>query len=209
MLLLALGRVADVLCTCVLTNRWRHRVLQLWALTGEQREQLGGCVARLVFCREEAPLQPQHLQQPGGVEGEPRYCYVFSRQVALPPTSPAAAATGMALATSGAVAANGDVLVVNAGPPAEGPAPQVVHGAKAADATGGLLSAGFAPGDMGVLSVEGRHVNAARVTVAAVTQVRWRCCMGQRYQLCLVEHCTFTGTCCTVVSHRPDCAHLL
>ncbi|GFR43783.1 hypothetical protein Agub_g4899 [Astrephomene gubernaculifera] len=35
---------------------------------------------------------------------------------------------------------------------------------------GGLLSAGFAPGDLGVLGLEGRHAAAARVSVADVTK---------------------------------------
>ncbi|KAG2439348.1 hypothetical protein HXX76_004707 [Chlamydomonas incerta] len=146
----------------------------LWALTGEQREQLGGCVSRLVFCREEAPLQlqpnQQHQQQQGGAEGEGevRYCYVFSRQPALPPMSTATGATDCG--TSVSPAGDGNLQVASAGP-AAAERVQLAQGAKGSDAAGGgLLSAGFAPGDMGVLSVEGRHVNAARVSVAAVTQ---------------------------------------
>ncbi|KAG2453466.1 hypothetical protein HYH02_001687 [Chlamydomonas schloesseri] len=123
----------------------------LWALSGEQREQLGGCVSRLVFCREEAPVLPpqeqQRQQQQGDADGEARYCYVFTRQLAP------------------ALAGCGGVHTADAAP-----GMAAWQGAASADAAGGLLSAGFAPGDMGVLSVEGRHVNAARVTVAAVTQ---------------------------------------
>ncbi|GLC59371.1 hypothetical protein PLESTB_001479200 [Pleodorina starrii] len=106
----------------------------VWALSGPQREQLGGCVAQLLLEREVPP---------GEGAAEQRFVYVFRRHPdAVGPAPPP--------------------------PPPEPP----LEGSTDPDsgAGGGLLSCGFAPGDCGLLGVEGRHAAVARVTVVEVTK---------------------------------------
>lgn len=138
---------------------------QVWAITGPQREQLGGCIAGLRYLRCDG-LQPTDGSGRGGgnsggaaAEGQ-RYSYVFERP--LPPTG----ASG----------------TLPEGPPGS----SCSSSSSQRQAEGSLLAAGFAEGDMGLLGVEGRHVAAARVTVGEVTEVRCQQPGGRPRQAVLV-----------------------
>lgn len=147
--------------------------VQLWAITGVEREQQGGCISRL-----------QLLEARGAEEGPDgrRYIYVFGRPRSHNPrpaaTTPAAvgATPSAAAPQPHATAASGCRSAVPMDTDGAARADPGVQGEPENGSGSGLLDGGFAADDRGVLGVEGRHAQAARVTVLSVTPVGGAIC---------------------------------
>ncbi len=148
--------------------------VQLWAITGAEREQQGGCISRL-----------QLLEARGAEEGADgrRYVYVFGRPRSHNPRTGAAVPAPVAAAPAAAAApqphvtaASGSSSAAPMDTDAAGPADPGAKGVPEGGSGSGLLDAGFAADDRGVLGVEGRHAQAARVTVLSVTPVGGATC---------------------------------
>ena len=145
---------------------------QLWAMGGREREALGGtCLPGLQLVAYDGLRR--------FADGA-RHCYLFSRHVEeggggppLPLPGAATAAVGEG-GCSGRRGLPGDASVGPQLPPSTSSSSPTPAAATPPSVSGGssLLSCAFAPGDMALLGVEGRHPALARVTVAEATQVR-------------------------------------